>query len=131
MTAPTVVTNDVELVEEYAKLLDADAQQWQEIAATATELADTLNSEAAAWTETWEPEGDYSGAVTLMVARLTELATTAESNARDLVKRGEKAVKSAKDQEQIDIANAQAIDGIDILASADYPSIDAAERASK
>lgn len=133
MTVPTVVTNDVPKVEAYSQSLEADAEQWQEIAATATELADNLTSESADWTGTWQPEGGYSAAVALMVARLSDLANTAESNARDLVTRGEKAVKTAKEQEQIDIDNAREIDAVDtdILLKRDYPSIDAAERASK
>jgi len=114
MTAP-VITNDVEAVAEYAQLLEGDAAGWQEIAATATGLADTLESEGAAWAGEWQPEGSYSGAVELMVARLRTLATNAESTARALVSRGEGAVKASRDQAETDEANGQDIDGIAVV----------------
>lgn len=130
MTAP-VITNDVEAVAEYAQLLEGDAAGWQEIAATATGLADTLESEGAAWAGEWQPEGNYGGAVALMVARLRSLSTNAESTARALVERGEGAVKASTEQANTDEDNGTMLDGIavegtDILARGDYPSMDAA-----
>ncbi|MDO3357796.1 hypothetical protein [Mycobacteroides abscessus] len=114
MTAP-VITNDIEAVQEYAQLLDGDAAQWQEIAATATGLADTLESEAAAWEGEWQPEGNYSGAVALMTARLRSLATNAESTARALVERGEGAVKASTEQANTDEANGTMLDDIPVV----------------
>lgn len=114
MTAP-VITNDIEAVQEYAQLLEGDAAGWQEIAATATALADTLTSEGSAWEGEWQPEGNYSGAVALMVARLRSLATNAESTARDLVARGEGAVKASRDQADTDEANGTILDDIPVV----------------
>ncbi|MBN7481035.1 hypothetical protein [Mycobacteroides abscessus] len=130
MTAP-VITNDVEAVAEYAHLLAGDAAGWQEIAATATELADTLESDGAAWEGEWQPEGNYSGAVALMVARLRSVAVNAEATAKALVRQGEGAVKASLGMADTDTENGQTLDGIavdgtDILARGDYPSMDAA-----
>lgn len=126
----TATINNVEAVQEYSATLTADADAWREIATSATAISEQLRNDAADWVATWEPEDGYGVAVSQMCERMDALATAANTTAAEIEKRAEDAVTVSLDMANTDDANGRALDGIDVLASGRYPSMDAAMRAA-
>lgn len=129
MTAPTI-TNDVEAVQAYSATLTADAHAWREIATSATAISEQLRNDSADWVATWEPEDAYGTAVAEMCSRMDSLAAAANATAAEIEKRAATAVAESLNMANTDEANGQDIDGIDVLASGCYPSMEAAMRAA-
>lgn len=126
----TITANDVEAVQEYSATLTADADAWREIATSATAIGEQLRNDAADWVATWEPESGYGVAVAQMCARMDALATAANATAAEIEKRAEDSVTASLDIAATDDENGRDIDGIDILARGDYPTMEAAVRAA-